>query len=94
VQVIRQPERIRIEHVVEEEPMSHEAPMEARTFEPEDRAAGESPVGRLLALHSVEREATAARVANLFPAPETTEWNVREISYDRTRRSQAQPHAS
>jgi hypothetical protein len=28
-------------------------------------------------------------VANLFPPPETTEWNVREIAYDRTRRSQA-----
>jgi len=51
-------------------------------------------VARLLALHSAEREATASRVANLFPPPETTEWGVREIAYDRTRRSRATPQAS
>jgi hypothetical protein len=28
------------------------------------------------------------RVAYLFPRPETTEWNVRELSYDRRRRAQ------
>jgi hypothetical protein len=42
---------------------------------------------RLLAIHAAEREATRARVANLFPRPETTEWSVREIGYDRTRRA-------
>jgi hypothetical protein len=35
---------------------------------------------------------TADRVAYLFPRPETTEWDVREISYDRRRR--ARVHAS
>jgi hypothetical protein len=30
----------------------------------------------------------AERVAYLFPRPETTEWNVRELSYDRRRRAQ------
>jgi hypothetical protein len=30
---------------------------------------------------------TADRVAYLFPRPETTEWDVREISYDRRRRA-------
>jgi hypothetical protein len=61
---------------------------------PRPLAEGDGPVARLLAIHSAEREATASRVKNLFPAPETTEWGVREISYDRTRRSQATPHAS
>ena len=32
----------------------------------------------------------ADRVAYLFPRPETTEWNVSELSYDRRRR--AAPH--
>ncbi len=62
---------------------------EHESFEKERRppADRQSPVGRLLELHSAEREATAARVANLFPRPETTEWDVREISYDRSRRA-------
>jgi len=51
-------------------------------------------VVKLLALHADERERTASRVANLFPAPETTEWNVREISYDRTRRAAVSDRAS
>ena len=34
-----------------------------------------------------ERRDTAERVAYLFPRPETTEWNVRELSYDRRRRA-------
>jgi hypothetical protein len=39
-----------------------------------------------------KRPDTRERVAYLFPRPETTEWNVRELSYDRRRR--AQIHAS
>jgi len=35
-----------------------------------------------------DRPDTAERVAYLFPRPETTEWNVRELSYDRRRRAQ------
>jgi hypothetical protein len=34
-----------------------------------------------------ERSDTAERVAYLFPRPETTEWDVRELSYDRRRRA-------
>jgi hypothetical protein len=34
-----------------------------------------------------ETRQTADRVAYLFPRPETTEWDVREISYDRRRRA-------
>jgi hypothetical protein len=41
----------------------------------------------LLAQHSAERERIANRVAHLFPPPETTEWSIREIAYDRTRRA-------
>ena len=46
-----------------------------------------SPVARLLEDRSAEREAIADRVAHLFPQPETTEWNVRELDYDRRRRA-------
>ena len=49
---------------------------------------GSSPVLRLIEQTRAEREARHDRVADLFPRPETTEWNVREIAYDRTRRAQ------
>ena len=48
-----------------------------------------SPVLRLIEQTRVEREAHHERVAGLFPAPEPTDWNVREIAYDRTRRARA-----
>jgi hypothetical protein len=51
------------------------------------RREGRSPVAELLEIHSREREAHADRISNLFPRPETTEWNVRELSYNRRRRS-------
>ena len=54
---------------------------------PRSHREGPSPVAKLLEEHSAQREATRSRVANLFPRPETTEWNVREIGYDRTRRA-------
>jgi hypothetical protein len=53
-----------------------------------------SPVARLLERRSEQREAIAERVANLFPRPETTEWNVREISYDRSRRAKVHDQAT
>jgi hypothetical protein len=37
-----------------------------------------------------ERQNVADRIAYLFPRPETTEWNVREVSYDRRRRAEPQ----
>jgi hypothetical protein len=66
--------------------------------EPEPEAAerrpGEpSPVLRLIEQTRAERKAHHERVAGLFPAPETTEWNVREIAYDRRRRADVS-HAS
>jgi hypothetical protein len=48
-----------------------------------------SPVLRLIEQTRAEREARTDRVAGLFPRPETTEWNVRDITYDRTRRAGA-----
>jgi hypothetical protein len=51
------------------------------------RHEGRSPVAELLEIHTREREAHADRISNLFPRPETTEWNVRELSYDRRRRA-------
>jgi hypothetical protein len=36
---------------------------------------------------SPERRPTTDRVAYLFPRPEPTDWNVRELSYDRRRRA-------
>ena len=54
--------------------------------------AAEPPEGRvaqLLETRPRERQKTADRVAYLFPRPETTEWNVRELSYDRRRRAGA-----
>jgi hypothetical protein len=47
----------------------------------------DGPVARLLDRRSEERDAVADRVAHLFPRPETTEWNVRELNYDRRRRT-------
>ncbi len=46
-----------------------------------------NPVLRLIEQTRAEREARNDRVAELFPRPETTEWNVREIAYDRRRRA-------
>jgi len=60
---------------------------EPRTIGEAADAAGER-VAELLDERSTDRSATAERVAYLFPRPETTEWNVREIDYDRRRRAQ------
>jgi hypothetical protein len=55
---------------------------------PKTPPADGSPVLRLIEQTRAEREARHERVADLFPRPETTEWSVREIAYDRTRRAQ------
>lgn len=57
--------------------------------QPRDRSADgmPSPVLRLIEQTRAERRAHHDRVAGLFPPPETTEWKVREIAYDRTRRA-------
>jgi hypothetical protein len=50
-----------------------------------------SPVLRLIEQTRAERAARGDRVAGLFPAPETTEWTVRDITYDRSRRAHVNP---
>jgi hypothetical protein len=52
-----------------------------------ERIPAESPVLRLIEQSRSERDARADRIANLFPPPETCEWNVRELGYDRRRRA-------
>jgi hypothetical protein len=48
----------------------------------------ESPVDELIADSDQHRREVANRVSFLFPRPETTEWQVREVGYDRTRRAE------
>ena len=63
-------------------------PAAASSVEPDrERAPGSSPVLRLIEQTRAERRAHHERVAGLFPRPETTEWDVSEIAYDRTRRA-------
>jgi hypothetical protein len=51
-------------------------------------------VSALLAEREAERQALADRVAYLFPRPETCEWNVPEVGYDRRRRADVEVQAS
>jgi hypothetical protein len=46
---------------------------------------GRGPAMRLLDERPREREALQERVSTLFPDPETTDWSVRELSYNRRR---------
>jgi hypothetical protein len=48
----------------------------------------QSPVLRLIEQTRAERKAHHERIAGLFPRAETTEWSVRELSYDRSRRAE------
>ena len=48
----------------------------------------ESPVTALIADSNAHRKEVASRVTLLFPRPETTEWSVKDVGYDRTRRAQ------
>ena len=62
-----------------------------RLVDDEGRPRPASPVLRLIERTRAEREARNDRVAGLFPPPETTEWKVREIDYDRSRRARVTP---
>jgi hypothetical protein len=61
---------------------------------PEPRTIGEAAdsagvrIADLLDERPTQRGEAIDRVAYLFPRPETTEWDVRELSYDRRRRAQ------
>jgi hypothetical protein len=50
-----------------------------------------SPVLRLIEQTRVERQQRNERMAGLFPRPETTEWTISEVAYDRTRRAKVSP---
>ncbi len=52
------------------------------------RTAEEGPVADLIADSDKHRRQVHERVSFLFPPPETTEWQVREVGYDRTRRAE------
>jgi hypothetical protein len=45
-------------------------------------------LAELLEERPADRSKTADRVAYLFPRPETVEWNVRELNYERGRRAE------
>jgi hypothetical protein len=47
----------------------------------------EGPVAALIADSDHHRKEVASRVSFLFPRPETTEWSVHEVGYDRKRRA-------
>ncbi len=47
----------------------------------------DGPVAALIADSDNHRKEVASRVSFLFPRPETTEWSVNEVGYDRTRRA-------
>ena len=48
----------------------------------------DGPVAALIADSDNHRKEVASRVSFLFPRPETTEWSVHEVGYDRKRRAQ------
>jgi hypothetical protein len=48
----------------------------------------EGPVADLIADSDQHRREVANRVSFLFPRPETTDWDVREVGYDRRRRAE------
>jgi hypothetical protein len=62
-----------------------------RLVDDDGRPRPASPVLRLIERTRAEREARNDRLAGLFPPPETTEWTVREIAYDRSRRARVTP---
>jgi hypothetical protein len=95
VQVPEPARRIRSEPVPE--PEEDNVTSEIEATERERRATtvmgvapeqGRSRVAELLEERPGGPRKTADRVAYLFPRPETTEWDVRELSYERRRRSE------
>ena len=92
VQVPDREGRIKVESRPTHEEENVFATTRAADYEPPTSRmeAPDSPSDRLAELLETtahERQPTAERVAYLFPRPETTEWNVSELSYDRRRRA-------
>ncbi len=47
-----------------------------------------TPVDELIEMHRSEQRDVSDRVAFLFPRPETCQWEIREVGYDRTQRAE------
>ena len=75
------PETVEVEMSASPEPASTDS-----DYRP-DAVERPSPVLRLIEQTRAESRARQDRISGLFPRPETTEWNVREIGYDRRRRA-------
>jgi hypothetical protein len=84
--------RIRVESRPRQEEETVFNRKQRATHEPDPEPASQAPdrarIAELLDERPKDRKDTADRVAYLFPRPETTEWSVRELSYDRRRRAQ------
>jgi hypothetical protein len=59
--------------------------------EPAPEPVSSSPVLRLIEQTRAERHQRNERLDGLFPRPETTEWSISEIAYDRKRRAKVSP---
>jgi hypothetical protein len=77
-----------LDHAHEQE---REAAAPASPVAPAPEPRSSSPVLRLIEQTRVERQQRSERMAGLFPRPETTEWTISEIAYDRTRRAKVSP---
>ncbi|HXE99849.1 MAG TPA: hypothetical protein VN458_05855 [Solirubrobacterales bacterium] len=94
MQVLGPEGRMRVERVPHQEEENvftsgqngRQAHLAAWIDAPAPSQVAEHPDGR-----SPERQPLADRVAYLFPRPEPTDWNVRELSYDRRRGRAAPP---
>ena len=74
-----------------DEAFDEESGAEIRVLRP---LPAEGPVAELIADSDQHRREVATRVSFLFPRPETTEWSVREVGYDRTRRAEVDDPAT
>ena len=88
----REPEPMQPEPIPPEPQMrlapAPETGPEPTEVEADPELGRQSPVLRLIEQTRAERRAHHEKVAGLFPPPETTEWNIREIAYDRRRRAE------
>jgi hypothetical protein len=76
----------------EPEPMPEHEGAEIRVLRPRP---DESPaVADLIEDSHEHQQKVANRVSFLFPQPETTEWSIREVGYDRRRRAQLEDQAT
>jgi hypothetical protein len=80
-----------LEHELDQQHEHGEAAAPASVESEMPERVASSPVLRLIEQTRAEREVRNERVAGLFPRPETTEWTISEIAYDRSRRAKVSP---